>query len=259
VQLRVEGGSSTIYEGPVTTDGKMIDKGDSPHPCDGTNLGANPSPGPTMTSALDDGSIAGGFTWDGSWFPGFEDFLIDRIGPDASDFVAFKFWGTALNFQPLSVGGCQQQVTAGDEVLFTYDFFSKLHLLKLTGPAKAATGQAVNVTVTDGQDGSKIAGASVGGTLTGADGTAALSFDSPGLKRLKAERADSVRSNAVAVCVYVPGSGACDTSTRQPPTGQPPVGPAGPGKPVRDSKAPSARISWKRSSVKQSEMTIRQR
>ena len=27
VQLRVEGGAGTLYEGPVTTDGHMIDKG----------------------------------------------------------------------------------------------------------------------------------------------------------------------------------------------------------------------------------------
>ena len=40
VNLRVEGSSSTIFEGPVTTDGKQIDKGDGPHPCDGTNGGA---------------------------------------------------------------------------------------------------------------------------------------------------------------------------------------------------------------------------
>ena len=67
VNLRVEGSTSTIFEGPVTTDGKAIDKGDGPHPCDGTNLGKNPSPGPTMTAALDDAPITGG--WAGTWFP----------------------------------------------------------------------------------------------------------------------------------------------------------------------------------------------
>ena len=39
VQLRVEGSASTIFEGPVTTDGKQIDKGTGPHPCDGTSGG----------------------------------------------------------------------------------------------------------------------------------------------------------------------------------------------------------------------------
>ena len=37
VQLRVEGSATTIFEGPVTTDGKQLDKGGGPHPCDGTN------------------------------------------------------------------------------------------------------------------------------------------------------------------------------------------------------------------------------
>jgi len=110
VNLRVEGSTSTIFEGPVTTDGKVIDKGDGPHPCDGTNLGTNPSPGPTMTSALDDAPIAG--AWAGTWFPGFEDFGIDRIGPDATDNVSL-FWGYALNYTYPQVGGCQQDERPG--------------------------------------------------------------------------------------------------------------------------------------------------
>ena len=209
VTLRVEGATTTIFEGPVTTDGKQIDKGDGPHPCDGTNLNANPTPGPTMTSALDDGSIAGGFTWDGTWFAGFEDFGIDRIGPDASS--ASQFWGYALNYAPTQVGGCQQRVAAGDEVLFGYDFFSKTHLLKLTAPQRAATGESFTVTVVDGKDGTPVAGASVGGALTGADGTATLAFESAGVQRLKADHPTSIRSNAAQVCVYVPGSGGCGT------------------------------------------------
>ena len=46
VNLRVEGATSTIFEGPVTTDGKVINKGDGPHPCDGTTTPArNPARG----------------------------------------------------------------------------------------------------------------------------------------------------------------------------------------------------------------------
>ena len=72
VNLRIEGSSSTIFEGPVTTNAKTLTKDASgPHACDGTNGGANPTPGPTMTTALDDGSIAGGFTWAGTWFDSF--------------------------------------------------------------------------------------------------------------------------------------------------------------------------------------------
>jgi hypothetical protein len=242
VQLRVEGASSTIFEGPVTTDGKTIDKDAGPHPCDGTNGGANPSPGPTMTSALDDAAIAAGFTWDGNWADefGFEDFLIDRVGPDAADPATSRFWGIALNFAATQVGGCQQQVQAGDEVLFAYDFFSKSHLLKLTGATTAAVGQPLTVAVTDGKDGSPIEGASVGTAVTDSAGQATLGFDSPGLKRLKAEKADSVRSNAFLVCVSQTGVENCGVPVAQ-------LGSQlGAVKRVRDSRAPLARISGPR-------------
>src|SRR5436309_14339893 len=82
VHIRVEGSSATLFDGSVTTDAKTLTKDASgPHPCDGTNRGANPTPGPTMTTALDDGSLAGGFTWDGTWFDSFKDFGRNRIGP----------------------------------------------------------------------------------------------------------------------------------------------------------------------------------
>src|SRR2546425_921530 len=59
VQLRVEGATSTIFEGPVTTDGHAVDgqDGTGSHPCDGTNGGAHPSPGPTVTSSLADAQV----------------------------------------------------------------------------------------------------------------------------------------------------------------------------------------------------------
>ena len=209
VNLRIEGRTSTIFEGPVTTDAKTLTKDASgPHACDGTNGGANPTPGPTMTTALDDGAIAGGFTWDGTWFS-FGDFGIDRIGPDAS--TSSEFWGYAYNWQSSQVGGCQQQVSTGDDVLFGYDYFSKSALLKLTGPATAEAGQPVTVTVVDGQNGSPAAGATVGGTVTGPDGTASVTFSSTGVQRLKAERAASLRSNALAVCVHQGNDGTCGT------------------------------------------------
>jgi hypothetical protein len=241
VNLRVEGATSTIFEGPVTTDGKTIDKGDGPHPCDGTNGGANPSPGPTMTSALDDAAGSGVFDWSGTWFS-FGDFGIDRIGPDAADPAAGQFgayWGYALNLVPSQVGGCQQRVNRADEVLFGYDFFSKGHLLRLAGPVRAAVGAPVTVVVTDGQSAPEptVQGAIVsgGGTqaTTGPDGRATLAFDTPGVKRLKAERADSLRSAALEVCVPGPGVDCAAVA-------------AGGGLGVRDSRAPAARVSGPR-------------
>ena len=55
VNLRVEGSSKTLFEGPVTTDAKTLTKdGTGPHLCGGNGGG---SPGPTMTGAMDDGTI----------------------------------------------------------------------------------------------------------------------------------------------------------------------------------------------------------
>jgi hypothetical protein len=242
VQLRIEGSTTTLFEGPVTTDGHAIDKGDGPHPCDGTNANANPTPGPTMTSALDDWSRSGGLSWSGTWFS-FGDFAIDRIGPDAAQ-PDGPFWGYALNFVSSQVGGCQQRVNAQDEVLFAYDYFSKAHLLRLVGPARAVVGQPFQVTVTDGQTGSTIDGANVtgGSGLTDAAGHVTVTLGAAGLDSLKAERSDSVRSNRVQVCASASGTGDCGVPPAQFGT-QP--GTPGAGK-VKDSVAPRVRIAGPR-------------
>ena len=193
VNLRVEGSVGTIYDAPVITDGHAIQQDKAgPQPCDGTNNGANPTPGPTVTSALDD-AIA----WDGVWSNSLKDFEITRIGPDAN--TTSKFWGLVLNFQSLQVGGCQQQVKAGDQVLFAYDLFSMKHILKLTGPTQAREGKKFKVKVVDGQDGKPVAGAKVGVARTNAQGIASTSFKGSGRAVLKATAPQSVRSNALIV------------------------------------------------------------
>ena len=53
------------------------------------------------------------------------------------------------------------------------------------------------MTVTDGQNGTPVAGATVGGQVTGPDGGATLTFTTTGVHPLKAESPDSVRSNTV--------------------------------------------------------------
>lgn len=215
VKLRVEGRTGTTYEKAVTTDGHDVTTASGgTHKCDGTNGGANPSPGATSTAALDDGAKQGGFSFDATWFDSFEDFLVDRIGPDAA--TSSEFWGQYKNFVSAQVGGCQDRVGTGDEVLWVYDAFSKAHALKLAGPTAAQTGQSFGVRVTDGGTGAPLSGASIGGKLTDADGRAALSFAKAGVYRLKATRADSVRSQLLTVCVDPPGAPACtsgDTSS----------------------------------------------
>jgi len=193
VNVRVEGPVGTIWDGPVTTDGHAIEKDHfGPQPCDGTNNGANPTPGPTVTSALDDT-----YAWDGKWTPSLNDFQVTRIG--SANQTATKFWGLVLNFKQLQVGGCQQQVKTGDQVLFAYDLFSAKHVLKLTGPSKVTSGKKFKLKVVDGQDGKPVAGAKVGVAKTNAQGVATTSFKGSGRAVLKATAPQSVRSNALIV------------------------------------------------------------
>lgn len=206
LKVRVEGATSTIFEGPVVTDGHSVSTASGgTHLCDGTNGGANPTAGPTATAALDDGAASAPFTWDGTFSTAFDDYFVSRIGGDIQ--TATQFWGILLNDRFTPVGGCQQRVRSGDEVLFAFDAFSKQHFLKMTGRHVAKIGRQITVAVRDGQTGQPIAGATVGpigntGTsTTNAKGEAQVTFRTRGVKRLKAERPDSIRSNALTVVV----------------------------------------------------------
>jgi hypothetical protein len=204
VKVRVEGATSTIFEGAVRTTGHDVTTAaGGTHRCDGTNNKANPEPGPTATAALDDAAALGGFTFDGTYSSEFDDFLITRIGPDEQTDTAS--WGIFRNGELIPVGGCQQRVTAGDEVLFAYDAFTREHaakrILELTGPDIARTGKPITVTVTDGTTGKPVEGAKVNGATTGPNGTTKLTFDTAGVWRLKAERSGFIRSKALFVRV----------------------------------------------------------
>ena len=211
VTLRVEGASTTIFDGLVTTDGHDVTTASGgTHKCDGTNAGAFPSPVPTPTAALDDAAKANGFTWDGTWYDSFEDFTVDRVAGES--FTSSQFWGLVVNGKFSETGGCQTKLEQGDEAVWVFDAFSKSAVLRLTGPGSATTGQALNVKVTDTQTGAPAAGASVGGTTTGSDGVATLTFPTEGIYRLKADRPDAVRSGTLVLCVDPPGAAACTSS-----------------------------------------------
>jgi hypothetical protein len=63
--------------------------------------------------------------------------------------------------------------------------------------------------VTDGATGAPVAGATVGGRTTGADGRVADAYAGAGPRRLKAEKPGTVRSNAIDVCLTTGADGAC--------------------------------------------------
>jgi hypothetical protein len=214
VNLRVEGRDSTIFDAPVTTDGHDVTtaKGGTHH-CDGTNDGANPSPGPTPTAALDDAARQNHFAIDGDYGNfGIDDFFLDRIAGDTLD-PNSQFWSLWINFGSSNLGGCQKRIFQGQDVLWGYADFTGPHsgarALKLTGPGAATTGVPTQVKVVDGADGTPESGAAVGGTTTGPDGSATLTFPQPGVFRLKAEHEETIRSNSLIVCADPPGAAAC--------------------------------------------------
>jgi Domain of unknown function (DUF4430) len=133
VNVRIEGKTETLFEGPILTDGHKIrassDK--KARTCDGTNNGQNPAPRPTpIVSSVDAMSILGkGF--DGQWYNQYDDYFIKQWGPDGQDEAHGEYWGILVNNVYTNVGGCQYQLDAGDEVLWAYDAFKEKPLLAL--------------------------------------------------------------------------------------------------------------------------------
>jgi hypothetical protein len=130
VNVRIEGRSETLFEGPILTDGHNVkassDKGApaAGRRCNGLNNGQNPTPGPTPTAASVDAMSILGQGFDGRWYAEpFEDYFITRWGNEAQDEGNGAFWGLLVNNVFTGVGGCQYQLDGGDEVLWVYDAF----------------------------------------------------------------------------------------------------------------------------------------
>ena len=244
VNLRVEGSSTTLYEGPITTSAETIQTPSSggAHPCDFASNGSSQSefadggnPSGTPTTALHDAALASGLAFDAKWFgneskggePG--DFFVTKVGPDANGGPpTFPSWGYAVGYTTASVGGCQIALAPGSEVLWAYDYFNLAHLLELSAPASASAGAPFTVHVTDGRTGQPVAGASIGAVaggvtstipaspLTDASGNATISLAGTGTLTLKATQPESVRSNGIIVCVHAGNDGSCGTTAPSP-------------------------------------------
>jgi hypothetical protein len=193
VNVRVEGSTRTLLERNVDTFIHPV-TGDAsgPHKCDSTNGGASTTPSPTLTGAFDDAARKESLSWSGTWNASFEDFLIDRVGPDSA--TSSQFWGTVLNFKDTEAGGCQVKVQQGDQVLIAFDSFGKPKL-QLTGVRGSRSGRVFALFVRDGATGQAVAGARVAGRTTNTQGRVLLRIEKRGLYRFKATRSDAIRSN----------------------------------------------------------------
>jgi len=221
VSVRVEGLTSTIFDGPVATDAQSVTTpSGGTNPCDGTASGDGLPPGPTATGALDDAAALGGFGWDGTYGDfGIQDYFISRVADETAD-PASEFWSLFIDRKTSDLGGCQKRVAAGQEVLWARVSFTGPTMipLELRGPGVATTGQPVNVQVVDGESGAPQAGATVQGSATGSDGVATVTFADAGVYRLKAEKPGAIRSNALVVCADPPGAAPCTSTDRVAPT-----------------------------------------
>ncbi|HEY6780484.1 MAG TPA: hypothetical protein VI111_05975, partial [Thermoleophilaceae bacterium] len=238
-------------EGPVLTDGHDVQASSDAQPrrCDATNNGAHPEPRATPTAASVDAMTIIGETFDGDWYPGFDDYFITSWGPDGQFEDDFAYWGVLVNGRFTSVGGCQYADDAGDEVLWAYDAFNSKPFLRLAaandpsvppGPtlptAFVDQGQPLALDVrsyTGAMDGNPesiqpVPGASVAPVetdpvkgyqqvdtadpatvQTAADGSASITFATPGWHRVKADKLGMIRSNRLDVCVRAPGESGC--------------------------------------------------
>jgi hypothetical protein len=133
VNVRIEGKSETLFEGPIWTEGHYVQASSDSEarPCDGINPldPQNKAPGATPTAASVDAMSLIGETFDGQWYPGYHDYLITRLGPDHEE--EGMSWGILVNNVFTNVGGCQYELGAGDEVLWAYNAFDHRPFLAL--------------------------------------------------------------------------------------------------------------------------------
>jgi hypothetical protein len=200
VDLRIEGPSRTLFEGPVTTDVRPFQFTGDPvtHQCDGTTTGgSSPQPVPTRGAAVVASSVAITGTWFNAFGPSFSTVAGEAV---AFDPATGRFLAEYKNGLFASVGACADPIQHGDKVLFAYGAGDE-PLLELSGPTSARPGEAMTVRVVDARTSVAVAGASVGGQLTGADGSATVGPLAAGEHTLKATKAGAIRSNRLRVFV----------------------------------------------------------
>lgn len=144
VNVRIEGRTKTLFEGPILTEGHDVSsyKADggsasenlAEHECNGLNNPENTTPGPTPTAASVDAMDTIGETdaMAGQWYSGYDDYFVKQWGSEAENAESgSRSWGVLVNNVYTDVGGCQYELTAGDEVLWIYNAFASRPILGL--------------------------------------------------------------------------------------------------------------------------------
>lgn len=149
VSVRIEGKTETIFEGPVLAEPHRVrDFNDTQwRRCNGvTATSSLKVPSVVPTSASSDAMRIAGESFDARWFGQWEDYYVERWGPDLEDLLALEYWGVLVNNVYTSVGGCQYALDSGDEIVWAYDaFHGRPRLLLYPG---GYAGGAVQATAT---------------------------------------------------------------------------------------------------------------
>lgn len=222
VDLRIEGATRTLFEGPVTTDVRAFKFSDSPqtYECNGSAGEGASTTRPTRGAVLATASEQAPFEMLGSFGQFGASFT--RIAGDNVDYDAGsgRFLAEYKNGVSSSYGACGETVGNGDRVLFAYATGSEnvLALRRVVTEQATAPGADLSVRpgatdrvrVTDAATNAPVAGAVVDGKTSGADGTVDVGpFAERGDHDLKATKTGAIRSNRVRVCVSDGGDGFC--------------------------------------------------
>lgn len=215
VYLRIEGPESTIFEDFIVSGPRTITTpSGGTHICDGTNANANPQPGGTATTALDQAAQDLGFSYDGIYNSQFEDYFIQSIAGVSQ--TTTQFWGLLNNYQFTSTGGCQFQAQRGDVVLWAFDAFNAVAFLHASSfptinypdtssyPVTVIAGNPHTIYVLDGSTNSPVSGAIISDQVSDTSGKLILTLTVPGIYSFKAEKSGSIRSNYVTLVVISP-------------------------------------------------------
>lgn len=125
-RFRIEGNDNegTIFEGCIASGPRQITTpSGGTHHCDETNNNANPSPGATLTTQIDEAGREFGFDYDGTWNSQYDDYFISRIGQTSQ--TSNQFWGVLTNEVFTPTGGCEYLSFNGDRGLWAFDVFNK--------------------------------------------------------------------------------------------------------------------------------------
>jgi hypothetical protein len=155
VNVRIEGRSRTLFEGPVSTDVHRVRAASDSRwrRCNGIDVNDpwNLTPAVVPTSAAADAMRILGESFDALWYNQYEDYFLKRWGPDEQDAAANEYWGVLVNSVFTSVGGCQYQLDGGDEVLWVYDAFAGRTRLGLYPAGYAGGATPLTATAEPGQ------------------------------------------------------------------------------------------------------------